>query len=137
MNKKTIAIVGMALILGICIWWWLGTSEDITVSRKLKIVEPSIKYSGNVLVFSIKNGLGLNITDAHISLSGDCTVNSRPLSSDGKMYNGEVSSEDITRCKAKPPGQSFAVDLTIEYLVNVGGIVTRHTEIGTIRGVVE
>lgn len=149
MDKKTIVMVGMALILGICIGWWLGTSktcsiqtqdmpqpQDIVISERLKILEPSIKYTGYTFSFAIMNDAEGSITDANVSLSRDC-IGTYMFSTDGHMGPGEVNHERITDCSTKFAGQPFRVDFNVTYIDYFEDLSIRHIKNVTIKGFAE
>ena len=136
----------VVMIVGVVLWqlgiFGGGPGAVNTASGfgKVKPMEPSIKYSGPTLEFSIMNGVGQGITNANITAAtGDCAASSVPqlLSSDGVMGAGEVSAETITGCTSKTSGQSFSTTLTIVYDTTIAGSPVTHTETGTIRGVAE
>jgi len=138
----------VVMIVGVVLWqlgiFGGGPGAVNTASGfgKIKPMEPSIKYTGTTLSFSIMNGVGQGIVDANITAAtGDCeTVPSsvpQSLGGDGTMGAGEVSAETILLCTNKVAGQSFSTTLTIEYVVTVAGSDITHTETGTIRGVAE
>ena len=138
----------VVMIVGVVLWqlgiFGGGPGAVNTASGfgKIKPMEPSIKYTGTTLSFSIMNGVGQGIVGANISAgTGDCTTadSSIPvqLGTAGVMGAGEVSETTITVCTSKTAGQSFSTTLTIDYVVTIAGSDITHTETGTIRGVAE
>jgi len=138
----------VVMIVGVVLWqlgiFGGGPGAVNTASGfgKIKPMEPSIKYTGTTLAFSIMNGVGQGVVDANISAAaGDCTTAAssvpQDLGSSGVMGAGEVSAESITACTSKTSGQSFSTTLTVNYVVTVAGTDITHTETGTIRGVAE
>ena len=131
----------VVMIVGVVLWqlgiFGGGPGAVNTASGfgKIKPMEPSIKYTGAALTFSMMNGVGQGIVSTTIaSFSGDCSAVSG--SQPGTMGAGEVKSVALT-CGAKSAGQSFSTTFAVTYVVTVAGSDITHTETGTIRGVAE
>jgi len=130
----------VVMIVGVVLWqlgiFGGGPGAVNTASGfgKVKPMEPSIKYTGATLTFSLMNGVGQGINGTQITnTGGDCgTVVADP----GTMGAGEVTQVNLN-CSSKTAGQSFATTMTIVYGVTVAGSPITHTETGTIRGVAE
>ena len=133
----------VVMIVGVVLWqlgiFGGGPGAVNTASGfgKIKPMEPSIKYTGSALTFSLMNGVGQGITGLNYTATGDCTQATEVAISGGTMGSGEVDALSVAGCGPKTSGQSFSASLTIKYVVTVAGTDITHTETGTVRGVAE
>ena len=130
----------VVMIVGVVLWqlgiFGGGPGAVNTASGfgKIKPMEPSIKYTGTALTFSVMNGVGQGVNGTTIGgMSGDCTTVPAAI---GTMGAGAVEQVTLT-CGPKTSGQSFSTTFTVVYGVTVAGSDITHTETGTIRGVAE
>ncbi|MBU4406048.1 MAG: hypothetical protein KKB24_00510 [Candidatus Altiarchaeota archaeon] len=133
----------VVMIVGVVLWqlgiFGGGPGAVNTASGfgKVKPMEPSIKFTGSTLSFSIMNGVGQAITNVTIE-PDTCTADASFTNVvTSKFGAGEVQQVDLISCGTKTSGQSFSDTLTIRYVVTVAGSDVVHTEVGTIRGVAE
>jgi len=139
----------VVMIVGVVLWQLgifgggPGATNTASGFGKVKVLEPSIKYSTTNLEFSMMNGVGQGIRGANISsTAGDCETGTSNINAAdalligtaGVMSAGEVTSVTATNCNNKDSGQSFSVDLELKYATTVAGVDVSKTEVGTIRG---
>ena len=161
---KVNAWIPVAIIILIClvffigiiiILWQMGPSPSggnivMTSFSKLKPLAPSVFYSaasGN-FTGSFVNTVGTNITITNASVTDkldESIVWSRPLINDVYPTTNPqiIASGDSFKLDAgdngagRHEGDPFDLEITVQYTSVMGGIKTRHTETGRIRGPVE
>ncbi|MEM4347899.1 MAG: hypothetical protein QW802_04870 [Candidatus Altiarchaeota archaeon] len=133
----------MGLCIGVCIMLLstmlivvILTSKPSTstFSRgfgKIKVLNPSISYSGTTLRFRIFNGVGKTITGTNITVEG-CTCASS-ICQNIKIGAGDFYQINVT-CPFKDRGESFSVFVNITYFENVGGTLVLHQDKGILMG---
>ena len=131
------------LLVGVVLWQ-LGvfnagqTGAVVTGFVKMQPLIPAITYSGSRFTAAFTNALGttVNITDVSVkeSISGtDCSV--EPLSEQVVPAGGAFTIQG--NCGQKNSGDPYDLIVTITYNATMGGISTKHTDTGHIRGQAE
>jgi hypothetical protein len=138
-----LAVIGVTLwLLGV-----FGHRGGVNISEgftKIKILDPSIKYSAgvedNALEFTVVNTIGQTITDLQVaSVEGSCTSESTDPEKqlDSTLGAGEIDHIWLTNCDRKAVGEQFLVKIEFSYSTTVAGIKTSRSDSGSIIGFVE
>jgi len=133
----------VVMIVGVVLWQLgifgggPGAANTARGFGRVKVFDSSIKYVGTTLTFTIMNGAGSTISGLTIdSPSGSCSSGTISIPST-TMSAGGTQQITITNCDTKAGGDSFSVDLIINYTETVAGETVTHSERGTIRGSAE
>lgn len=102
--------------------------------NRIKVLLPSMNYSGDTLTFDIINAAGdlISVKTINVSGSGCDSVEGIP----SMLAAGDTATLTV-KCDEKKRGDSFSVTVKIEYYTKVGREKIQNFEIGTIRGTVE
>lgn len=112
------------------------------ISNGLTILQPvarSISYEGTIFKVTYVNAAGTMIKIGGVSVTEtldgvECTIEP---SHSGKEIPAGGTYSLIAACPSKGPGDPYYMDLSIDYSATIGGIVTPHTENGSIEGEAE
>ena len=143
----------VVIIIGIALWQ-LGIlspggrgTNTATRFTKVKVMEPSIKYSSDVvnqsLNFTIVNGVGDLIKINYIGIAGDCNdtlcVDVGSLKPCSEMYldPGSTMIVEGWNCTSVHSNEMFYVDVNISYSQKLGRQRIEHFDSGIIQGVAE
>ncbi len=138
-----VLLVIFGLLVGSVVLWQLGMFSSpmnssgpgaVNTARgfgRIKVMEPTMRYSGSTLEFTIINGAGTTIENLELAADGH---NCRIQSGYPRSLGAGATTEITAICDRLSPGDSFSVDLTIKYEMIVAGQRIRHEESGTLRG---
>jgi hypothetical protein len=135
----------VVMIVGVVLWQLgifgggPGAANTARGFGRIKVMEPSIKYTGSTLEFTIMNGAGQTITDLNmwVNISGPGGAGCDVVTSPPVSMDAGATAQTGWSCSAKSGGESFSVDVNVVYNITVAGTKVEHAETGTIRGSVE
>lgn len=136
----------VVMIVGVVLWqlgiFGGGPGAVNTASgfAKIRVLEPSIKYTGTTVTFDVVNGVGMVISNLDTTPAGDCVSADKSISASNPAAGETVQvtlGVGFVQCSSKSPGQSFTVPLTFTYNQTVAGTLVSHTDTGTIMGTAE
>lgn len=129
----------VVMIVGVVLWQLgifgggPGAANTARGFGKIKIMEPSIKYTGSTLSFTLMNGAGQTVTGLQAIVNDTAK---QYVCTPGTLGAGETYSCSGT-LSTKTGGDSFSARVDINYSVTVAGTPVTHEESGTIRGAAE
>jgi hypothetical protein len=136
----------VVMIVGI-VMWQLGifsmgtTSLTATGFGKIK---PQLAgtglTNGGVFTGVFTNGVGTGITITSVSLNNTMTnaiCSSTTLPNPATVSTGDNFQINAASCSGGKAGDVYTIAVSIGYDVSIGGVVTSHTDSGTIRGPLE
>jgi len=161
----------VVMIVGIALWQLgvfggHGTPNTASGFSKIRVLEPSIKYSGDTLDFTVVNGVGSRAMLNVYNVTGDCSniffktncvdwVGTQGQCELGggifipglpsrccfqgviHLDPGETTSPMLVICNSLESGKPFEVYLTISYSTKLGKDTISHTDAGVIKGTTE